>query len=228
MKSIFYKQLSIKGDDDNILFWGCTHFNHNTYHWSNPLCIQRGYKSHQEHDEALIRNWNAKSNKDTVGFLLGDVAFGSGGRDAEEMVSSVFEQLNYRHLYVLPGNHTAGWRQLFEKSNDGVIQFGDKTVFFCPNYIEAKINGKSVAMSHYPILSWNGQGGGSYFLHAHVHGNLKLSEVGRAYLEAKSRSLEVSVEIWPSPPSFKEIRAILKERDKVSFDGHNENTKNPF
>lgn len=222
--SLFYQPLRVKTPDANVLVWGCTHFGHECRNWDTPLWKQRGFNSLDDHDLSLVERWNAKANENTIGFLLGDLMF---GQDAEKNLLHIFHRLSFKTLYVLPGNHTAGWKQLFTKSN-GDLMLGEKKVVFVPNYLEAFINGQAVVMSHYPILSWNGQGGGSFMLFSHVHGNLEKSEVGRQYLNSGAKCLEMSVEKWPDPADFGEIRKLLNKRESVSFDHHSTSTQNPF
>ncbi len=178
-----------------------------------------------DHDDALVENWNTKANENTVGFLLGDLVFGN---KAEEYLMDRVNKMIFKELYIMPGNHTAGVKQLINKCEANEMTLGPKKLIFVPNYLEAFVNGKPVVMSHYPILSFNGQAKGSYMLFSHVHGHLEKSEVGRAYLNSGCRSLEMSVEKNPSPLTFKEIRTILDARVPVSFDHHDSNTQNPF
>ena len=224
MKSLFYKPIKIKHPDEDILFWGCIHKNHKCERWDNPLWKQRGYNSVEEHDRKNIENWNSKASSYTIGVLLGDNLFGSGGKSAfDDLINS----LTFKWLYAMPGNHYSGWWQAFESAEQNILQYGEKTVIFLPNYAEFIVNGQSVVCSHYPHISWNGQGGGSYMLYSHVHGNLDKSELGRLYVKT-GRNMEVSVEKYPSPVNFKEIRGFMSNREVTSPDHHDKSTQNPF
>lgn len=224
MKSLFYKPIKLKTDPENILFWGCVHNGHRCERWETPLWKLRGHNSMEEHDNANISNWNAKANENTIGVLLGDTLFGGGGRDR---FINFCNSLTFRHLHIMPGNHYSSWQQAFELADQNILQLGEKTVIFVPNYLEFIINGQSIVTSHFPVLSWNGQGGGSWMLYSHVHGKLENSEVGRLY-SSQGKSLEVSVEKFKSPPTFGEIKEILDNRPMVSYDGHGAHTQNPF
>lgn len=225
MKDLFYKPVKISAKDEDILVWGCTHFNHSCEAWAEPIWKQRGYDSLEKHDLGLITNWNVKASDQTVGFILGDVIF---GKDGEKNLLHILNRLTFKELFLLPGNHTSGWKQVFSSCAENVLDLGHKKVIFVPNYLECFVNGKSVVMSHYPILSWNGQAKGSYMLFSHVHGHLEESVLGKAYLETKCRALEMSVEKWASPPTFGDIRRVLESRTPVTFDHHTANTQNPF
>lgn len=226
MKNFFYEPIKISGKDKNILFWGCLHIGHACEKWEVPLYKRRGFESLQEHDETLIKNWNSKANHETVGFLLGDNVFGRG---AAERLESLFERLNFNILYVMPGNHYSGWRQHFLKCENNVkfLWEGQKIIYFVPNYLEAFINGQSVVMSHYPILSFNGQGRSSWMIFCHVHNSLGNSEVGKLYLK-NYKVLEVSPEIHKFPLDFGEIRAELQNKILHTPDHHGPHTQNPF
>ncbi len=126
----------------------------------------------------------------------------------------------------MSGNHAAGWKQFLEKSDEsGCIDLGNKKIYLTPNYLEMFINGHAVVASHYPIASWNGQGKGSYMFHAHVHGTLEKSELGKILY--KSRIKEVSVEKFKSPPSFNELKKSF-DQSIITFDHHGQDTQNPF
>lgn len=224
MKFLFYKPLKVTDKDHNVLFWSDTHFGHRCEHWERPLWSARGFSSIEEHDEELIKRWNAKSNNSATFFHLGDFMF---GHNAVDRLEQIVDRVCFKTLYLLPGNHCAGWKQWFEKINTNVWHLSpQKTVYFLPNYVEAYINGQPIVMSHFPILSFNGQGKGSYCLYGHVHGNLQKREIGKLYKQARTQ--EVSVEICPSPVSFGDIKKIMRDKEIVSFDHHDEKTLNPF
>jgi calcineurin-like phosphoesterase family protein len=224
MKDFFYKPLKVNEKEENILVWGCLHYGHDPTSWEVPLWKMRGYDSVISHNIGIKRNWESKANHNTVGFLLGDTIF---GMNAEYRLKALFEELSFKALYVMPGNHQAGWKQLFEASEDGVLHLNsEKKVFFVPNYLECVINGQSVVMSHYPVASWNGQSKGSIMIHSHCHGNLYHSEVGKSLYKAKI--IDVGVEKCPAPLNFREVRKIFNDRENVSFDHHDNKTQNPF
>lgn len=220
MKDVFYKPVKVSSTDHDVLFWGCMHYGHDPK-WDVPIWKTRGYNSSEEHDEGLIKNWNSKANKNTIGFLLGDTIF---GHMADERLLKLFNRLTFKELYILPGNHQAGYKQLLD-SCDGnnikaqLVDGYEKTIHFVPNYLEVVVNGQAIVCSHFPILSWNAQAKGSYHLFAHVHGNLGRSELGRLYLST-GLNYEVSVEVNPFPLTFGEIRAIMRSKKQTVPDHH--------
>ncbi len=223
-KNLFYQPVKIKTHNKNVLVVGCPHVGHDP-NWAIPIWKTRGYASAEAFTEGFIKNWNSKANESTVGFLLGDICFNDPKGDR---FKDLFNRLVFKEAYVMAGNHYSGFRQVFEECEENVYQIGEKRLIFTPNYLEAWINGQAVVMSHYPILSWNGQAKGSYHLFSHVHGQLERSVIGKMYKESGARALEVSVEAYHLPLTFAEVRSILDARTPVSFDHHDSNTNNPF
>lgn len=226
MKELFYKTLTIKGDEENIFFWSDLHYGHECKNWSEPLWKKRGFQNLQDHDEVLVERWNKTLLSDSIIFMLGDIMFGeNGGKRLPELLN----KLNFKTMYLMPGNHHAGWRQVFEGMEGHIFYPIDgsdtKRVIFCPNYLEVFINGQAVVMSHYALISWNGQGGGSYMIHGHSHSTLYGTEMGN--LLYKARIIDVGVENCPYPISFGQVKQKFAV-EAVSFDHHNKNTQNPF
>jgi hypothetical protein len=222
MKDYFYKPVKITSTDHDVLFWGCMHYGHDPK-WDIPIWKTRGYNSSEEHDEGLIKNWNSKANKNTIGFLLGDTIF---GYKADERLLKLFNRLTFKELYIMSGNHQAGYKQLLDFCDGNIIKYQlvdghEKTIHFVPNYLETYINGQFIVMSHYPILSWNGAGKGAYHLFAHVHGNLNRSELGLQYLNT-GLNYEVSVENCQYPITFGELRTKMRKKIKSCPDHHND------
>jgi calcineurin-like phosphoesterase family protein len=228
LKSKLFRPFEIKAKPEDILFWGCTHYNHDPS-WDEPIWKKRGYSSAVDAKEGLIGNWNKRANENTIGFLLGDIMFGRGG--AEEFLS-LMKRHTFKEMYVCSGNHFAGFNFFLENYTDCDGNYyldWNKKIIFCPNLFEAKINDQSIVLSHYPVLSFNGQGKGAWHVFSHVHGNLDFSDLGRRYLESNARIYEVSVEKNPCPINFTELKMIMHSKGEViSFDHHNKETLNSF
>jgi calcineurin-like phosphoesterase family protein len=224
MKGLFYLPVRVEAKNHEILFWGCLHYGHDPQ-WEVPIWKRRGFNSSEEHDEGIIRNWNSKATDKTVGFLLGDTMFGFGG---EEKFKKLMSRLNFSRVFIMSGNHAAGWKQAFESLKDNTLYVDgkyNKEVIFVPNYLEAYVNGQPIVMSHYAIASWNGQGKGSWMLHSHSHGSLYGTDLGNILYKAKI--MDVGVERHPFPATFGEIKSNFNN-PVVSFDHHNSKTENPF
>lgn len=216
MKYLFYQPLRLKCKEEDVCFWSDTHFNHLCEHWPIPLWKSRGFSSIEEHNETLIARWNAKSTPETTFFHLGDFIF---GYNSISHFKTIIQRVTFKDLYVMPGNHCSGWKQVFEEQKNNVWNVDScKRVIFIPNYLDLHVNGKLIAMSHYPILSFNNQSKDGICLYGHVHGNLIKNEIGKLY--AKAKTLEVCVENSPYPITLKEVLSFFANKEPVSFDHH--------
>ena len=117
MKGLFYQPVKVEAKNHQILFWGCLHYGHNPK-WDVPIWRRRGFNSSEEHDEGIIRNWNSRATDKTVGFLLGDIMFGYGG---EEKFNKLMSRLNFSRVFVMSGNHVAGWHQAFQSVDSNTL-----------------------------------------------------------------------------------------------------------
>lgn len=224
MKFLYYKPLKITEDENNICFWSDTHFGHKCDSWELPLWKVRGYSSVGEHDEKLISKWNSISTSESVFFHLGDFIFGF---DTVERFQIILKRVQFKTLYIMPGNHSSGWKQNFENQIKHTLYLTEhKKVIFVPNYLEVIANNQPIVLSHYPIASFNGQAKGSWMLHGHCHGNLYKSEVGPLLYKAKM--FDVGIENSPFPQTLKELNKHFKDRDNVTYDHHTSSTLNPF
>lgn len=225
MKFLFYKPLKLTAAEDQICFWSDTHFGHKCISWSIPIWQVRGFSSLEEHDVGLIERWNAVSDCNSTFFHLGDFIFGF---DTVERFKSLIHRLNFAVLYIMPGNHNSGWKQNFEEQSKTVWHINEnKKVVFVPNYLEIIANGQPIVLSHYPLVSFNGQAKGSWMLHGHCHSNLYKSEIGPLLYKAKIKDL--GVENCPSPITLEELREEFgKYSSNITYDHHTEETRNPF
>lgn len=215
MKDLFYKPIKLDEKEDNVFFWSDLHLGHRCNGWERPLYVQRGFQTLEEHDSTLVNRWNEKISFNSVAFNLGDMLFGNNGF---QRLNNYFEMLNFKTMYLLFGNHTAGTKQVFENIEGNVLQVNsEKQVIFCPNYIEVLINGIPFILSHYAIASFNKQGKGAFMIHGHSHGNLYNSELGKLLYQA--RVLDVGVENCSHPISMREIKNKFK-KEPISFDHH--------
>lgn len=122
---------------------GCTHFGHEKI---IDFC-GRPFRSVEDMDESLIRNWNRAVGRDDTVIILGDFSFHP--KDQTEQLRS---RLNGNKVMVL-GNHDD--RRAFP---DGV------------EYLEIRVESlPSIVLFHYPIQEWNGYYHGAVHFHAHTH-----------------------------------------------------------
>lgn len=224
MKFLFYRPLKVTANERDICFWSDTHFGHRCERWETPIWKARGFSSIEEHDWSLINYWNEKATPNTTFFHLGDFIF---GYDTVQRFDTILKQVNFETLYLMPGNHNSGWKQHFEQQSKNILYLSDtKRVIFVPNYLEALINNQPIVMSHYPIVSYNGQAKGSWMLHGHCHSNLYKNPIGSLLYKAKI--VDVGIENMPKPTTFSELLCFFENKGAITFDHHNQSTLNPF
>lgn len=121
----------------NIFFTSDTHFGHSKIIKYCP--DSRGhFDDVDQMNQYLINQWNSVVNSNDIVYHLGDVAFAKA-----EIVKNIFNELNGK-IILVPGNHD---KKLLKKQ-DFVNCFDD---IICASYLETKIDGEFVVMSHYPI-----------------------------------------------------------------------------
>ena len=135
-----------------------THFGH----YNIIKHCHRPFKTAEEMDNAMIKNWNdTVSQNDTV-YILGDIAFSK--TDPMEYL----KQLNGKKIVVV-GNHD------YDISKNRKKYIESKTLYGIYDYLEIKdfVNNQpyKIVMSHYPMVEWNGFFRGSIHLYGHIHNN---------------------------------------------------------
>ncbi len=223
-----------KEDGDKIFFFSDFHHSH------AKLLESRGFPTIEEHDETIINNWNSVVDNNSIVFFLGDLVLGAGEK-SKEVYSQLLEKLNYKELYCGMGNHGAGYKQLFNRNLEfnqidkyyrlnithqslyengcKLENLGDKKIYFIPNYYEIFIGNQPVILSHYPILSFNGQRNSAIHLHGHCHNSLHKTEwIDKNYYAG--RVMDVGYEGIKNPISFNQIKEIMDKREIRTFDHH--------
>lgn len=121
-----------KYSGDGLWFTSDTHFCHNNI---LRLC-NRPWDNIDEHDKALIDNWNSVVNPDDTVFHLGDFVFGGAPKWKD-----IRQQLN-GHIILIKGNHDDHSLQqsLYSLFEDVVYQ------------ARIMIDGRTVYLNHFPFL----------------------------------------------------------------------------
>ena len=215
---------TITHPEDDIFFVSDCHFHHDKDFVYKP----RGYTSCNEALEGIIGKWNETCTYDSLAFHLGDFVFGDP--DGKK-IQNLFRRLKFHTLFLLPGNHTSGWRQMYLNNKlklypyiapevdifPLVTEFEGRRVVYVPNYIELRVNRDiHMVLSHYPIGSWNCQNKGSIHLSGHCHSNYPISNKNTG----NGRQLDVGVESFGRPISLTEVKAHLKNRPHGLVDHH--------
>lgn len=111
------------------------------------LC-NRPFKTLEEMDNTIINNWNKVVSKEDIVYVLGDFAY--KGLNAEKYL----DELN-GNIILIRGNH------------DKYIRHNKVKAVY--DYKEIEVDGVKYILSHYPMISWNGQYRNSIHLYGHVH-----------------------------------------------------------
>jgi calcineurin-like phosphoesterase family protein len=216
-------------EESKIFFVSDLHYYHATPNWEIPIWKQRGFDNFTDYCNGIIKNHNNTVTNNDICFFLGDSVVGAGNKSVE-IFKQLFFTLNYKIAYILPGNHWAGYRQLFNEA----IQYGNKIdeyyslpireivgreIYFIPNYYEVLVNNRLLVLSHYPILSWRDMSKGSVMLYGHVHNNLKKTDwIKDNYL--KGKNIDLSWDCYKRPLHFNEIVDIVDKKFILKIDHH--------
>ena len=127
-------------------------------HFGHVNCLgfdNRPFKTIDEHDKALIENWNNTVGCDDDVYILGDISWYNATQTIE-----IFKQLNGNKHWIL-GNHD-GKLLKNRELRDLFVEIRD--------YKEITLdNGKGIVLSHYPIVCFKNHFYGWYHLYGHVH-----------------------------------------------------------
>lgn len=180
-------------DTPNVFFTADTHFFHSNIIRYCPDSRDR-FENREEMNEHLIERWNEVVRPNDLVYHLGDVAF---AKPAE--VRSVLRRLNGR-IVLVAGNHdkrllrSHDFTSCFHEVNDR-------------SYLEEKIAGELVVMSHYPIARWNKMYYGVVHLYGHCHSSYGYH----------MNALDVGVDARPNndltPWEWTELKEYLSKRE---------------
>lgn len=149
------------------------HFGH-----KNVLAFDnRPFDNIEQHDNALIRNWNNAVNIDDDVYILGDISWHNATRTLE-----IFNTLN-GNLHLIKGNHDIK----LLKGRDLRERFVEITDYKELSYGD---DGKKIVLSHYPIPCFNHRYEGWIHLYGHVHNSTDWNtmEYTKRILESRGTS----------------------------------------
>lgn len=114
-----------------------THFGHDREFLWGP----RGFTNSQEHDEAVIKNWNETVSPDDIVYHLGDLMLGDNAHGIE-----CVKRLN-GHIKLIRGNHDtdARWKLYGTLPNVELIGWADVIKYKKYNFY----------LSHHPTMTSN-------------------------------------------------------------------------
>jgi calcineurin-like phosphoesterase family protein len=133
-------------------------FTASDYHFNHFNCIKfdnRPYSDIKQMNEDLVNKHNSITNKDSLTFIIGDVAM---GRDVSEVVNYLESMKGDKVL--VKGNHDHNFLR-DHKFRECFVMID--------NYYSPDLNGTKVVMQHYPIYEWDKMHRGAIHLHGHIH-----------------------------------------------------------
>lgn len=154
-----------------------------------------------DHNQAIIDNWNLRITNSDIIIHLGDFAFGHTGK-----ACSILPKLNGKKLLV-PGNH--------DEKNLKSAQFRSFWTCITPSVLELQLADLFLVLCHFPIESWNHMYHGSIHLHGHCHSS---REHGLKPKQLPNR-LDVGVDYHNlTPLSLDDMLAEIKNHnDEISI-----------
>lgn len=158
----------------------------------------RPYANIDEMNNTLIANYNFLVRPKDEVFILGDLAL----VNKEKAIWFVSRLNGKKHLVY--GNHDKPNRRTYEES--GLFEW-------CKDVADISVDGIKVVLSHYPFLTWNKSGNGSYNLHGHCHGGL----------QPDNHSLRMDVGVDPNgyvPINFAAIQKVMSGKKFKAIDHH--------
>lgn len=147
-----------------IWFTADTHFGHVNI----VKHCHRPFESIEEHDRAIIDNWNERVEKGDRVYHLGDFGLPQGFDDARGYLLSILDELKGQ-IHFIRGNH------------DKLISGAVADRFVTDRLLHTVKVGKGkdrqhVVLCHYPFETWNRSAHGAWHLHGHCHGNLPANQ----------------------------------------------------
>ena len=181
---------------NKTFFTSDTHFGH-----INILKYdKRPFKTIDEHDSQLIKNWNSVVQpKDTV-YFLGDFSLNfKGDYDHDE---AIMKSLNGIKFFI-KGNHDHSQMIKLYKGNGTYLGRME----------EVMVNGQEITLNHFAMKVWNKSHFGSWHLFGHSHGTLS----------DDPHSLSIDVGITNNkyfPFEFEEIKKLMEKKIFKPIDRH--------
>lgn len=167
------------------------HFGHkNVLKYDN-----RPFDTIEEHDGAIIRNYNNKVGEHDQFYFLGDFAF-CNKRKSEEYIS----RLNGRKFFI-KGNH----------DKKDTIKLYEKYGTYLGELKKIRIENQEIVLCHYGMRVWEGSHRGTWHLYGHSHHSLP----------PMGKSFDVGINGWNYEVlSFQEIETIMNLSKISKVDHH--------
>lgn len=170
----------------------------------------RPFNNEFEMTDILIQNINHHVKYDDILYCLGDWSFGGS-----ENIKKFRDRLNVRTIHLTFGNHD---HNIINKNHN-------RSLFTsCQFYLDKKVNGQRIIMSHYSMRTWDKAHHGSWMLYGHSHGMLP------QYIDKNTnkhyKTMDVGVDTIPEfrPYHFDEIKDFMDKGVDLRVDHHSNKT----
>lgn len=210
--------------NENIYVVSDLHINH------HKLCTgyddhferTRKYSTVAEMNNDIVRQWNDIVTPDDIVIFLGDFTLNTPGGKLLETFNEYCEKLNFKHMYVIRGNHDY---RLFEKLYPVKDTFSNITLV--SDYILLENNSKKYLFQHFnydnELNPHDGTSGNptvlnhymqnnvkiDYLVHGHTHELAKTSIVKSNYGNMVENN--VSWEAWYRPVHLDELKGVFDD-----------------
>lgn len=147
----------------------------------------------EDHDDAIVRAWNAVVKRGDVVYHAGDFA--------RRRPDAYLRRLNGQ-IHLTEGNHdrlNAASKALFAS-------------FHQITKVKVKADNQLIYVSHYAMRVWNRSHYGSWNLYGHSHGSLDD--------DPHARAIDVGWDVWKRPISYEEIVPIMAAKQWRPKDHH--------
>lgn len=189
-----FKTVVIDVNEHNVFFTSDQHLQHKNI---IKYC-DRPFKTVEEMDSTLIKNWNSVVGPDDYVFHAGDFCFGS-----KNSWSYLLDSLN-GIKYLAAGNHDLNITP--DKFKDVQHRFNLKIV----GDPEIASDGQRITVDHYPLLSWYQSHRGSWQLFGHVHGGFS----NKGNIRTTPNQLDVGVDVHDfTPISYERVKEIITKQN---------------
>ena len=122
----------------NIYFTSDLHFGHNRDFIFGP----RGFTNVQDHDETIIKNWNALVQPDDTVYILGDIMLNDNVKGVRN-----FNRLNGTKFIILGNHDTKERKEIYKTQLANTTVIGNACTFKYGKY--------NFYLSHYPTITSN-------------------------------------------------------------------------
>ncbi len=186
---------------DKVFFTSDLHFGHEWIISFN----QRPYKSVEQMDDELIKNWNQTVPKDGIVFVLGDI-----GYTDDKRIIEIFNQLHGEKI-LIKGNHD--WDYYKEETLNSLFKEVYDLLFLRVQDYNHSVYHYMV-LCHYPMFDWQNSYKGTWQLFGHIH-TRRLKEFQTVKSRLFSTQYDVGVDNNQFRPiSCHEVSEIIEKQKK--------------